>query len=730
MLILKMVGCLLFGALLTGMGLNPTSHAAEESHSPATVSASKAFPVRGFHLTLGRSVKECQAVMDQAAALGYNTFIMALSPHGTIRLEAVSPGKIRFSKGTADDLRTLVAYARKIGLEPVLELKIVGKQKMLMGELARQYPGLITTGKSEHEGVAVLNPGFRFPDGSDPYTAAVLPAMDEMISMFGDLPPRYFLLGTDEASVDGLTKVGRPLGWSAAEVLADGINRCVAHLEKKGITPIIWGDMLLSPKLVAPGHGVKGFDYDPRFSTGGSLHGEFFSTDGASTVTAMNYLKQRDKIIIVNWQYGPTSTGEYPAIDYFQTLGFKNVWGCTWYTEENVRQFSRYAAQRGCGGMIASTWHTWFSTKVKHLFAPTLSNSILYYRNPYFEPPAALPYQVGVAGSVPMTAARTVVTPPQAKEVNFSVEVPTGTTPKDGEVWLGDRKKVKLTSVALKFDPTTRCLRGTIPLSLPEKTLPYCLDLGYRYQCTESGYIRQELRRAALVIGKRQPISVGNARTDALLMADFSNLQGKDLAGGLLQIPGKCGGVLVMEGVTKAAIAVNGSLDCGQISSTFVYPEGDLWKYIDQQGMRLVVEFQLTGKTAGKEKVATVISFGRFDGGFRLNMFRESTLQLQLAKTADGTWPISTTIPDAIEKGKWITATITVSQFNGIVPRTATLQVNGAPAVTTVLPCEMDRPDSPLGFGVEFDDYSPGQTPWPSFPGKLRRVEIRTLSGK
>jgi hypothetical protein len=728
----RSAGRFLLSVLLTGVVLNLTSRAAGDQPAtgpaPVAAPAMKPFPVRAVHLQTHLARPEYQAVMDQAVALGYNVFIIGFGPRTGIHFEVAEPGKIRFTSGTADDVRALIAHARQIGLEPILEIKIIGKQRSILGELARRHPGLITEAPGQkREFHSVLNSGFRFPDGRDPYEAVVLPMLDEMIALYGDRPPRYLLLGVDEPAVSKLSEVGKPLGWSAAEVLADGINRCVEHLLARGITPIMWGDMFVSIKLAKPGHGVEGFDHDPRFSTGGALHAEFFSEDGTSVVTAMNHLRHRDRIIVAHWQYSPTSTGEYPAIDYFQKCGFKDVWGCTWYTEENIRQFSRYAARRGCGGMIASTWHTPINVSVKHLFAPTLYNSILYFRNPDFEPPASPPARLRPSGGEEWTTARTVVVAATAEAVEFAVDVPAGLTPRQARLWLREdgSDKVELVQAALEFDSSTRVLRGTLPLPRPAGKLPRALNLGYEYRVVEIGYLLQEFRKGALVVAERAPVPVGEARTDALLLADFRGLTGAELAGGVLRLPGAHGGILVVRGANGTNTTEGGALDCRQVESAFVYPEGSLWSRIDRDGMQMEVEFQLAENNADNARMCTVVSYGRFHGGFRLHLNPNGRLQLQFAETRDSVWPVTLMARTEVKPGQWVKATVTLSPRDGINPRTATLQMDDGPVATASLPCEPTAPEEPIGFGIEFERDDISKTPWPSFPGKLRRVKIR-----
>jgi len=73
--------------------------------------------------------------------------------------------------------------------------------------------------------------------------------------------------------------------------------------------------------------------------------------------TAVNRLRDRDKIIVADRRDRPSAIGEFPSVDFFRSIGFRDVWGCPWFDATNLRQFSRCAASRHCGGMLATAWN-------------------------------------------------------------------------------------------------------------------------------------------------------------------------------------------------------------------------------------------------------------------------------------------------------------------------------------------------------------------------------------
>lgn len=97
----------------------------------------------------------------------------------------------------------------------------------------------------------------------------------------------------------------------------------------------MWGDMLISPDEFQ-----NMFDPD--------LHG-----------TVGGYGKPlRDKlprdIVICDWHYFDDQS-DFPTLKVMQKEGFRVI-GSSWKKEKTTRNFSRYAAQHGAKGMMATTW--------------------------------------------------------------------------------------------------------------------------------------------------------------------------------------------------------------------------------------------------------------------------------------------------------------------------------------------------------------------------------------
>lgn len=703
--------------------------AASGAHGEDPISSDKAFPVRAFHVskvTKALSNQWYEELIGQLAARKYNMLILSLGGNGSSAYDIPELGEIRFLSGSREETECLIRKARAAGLEPVLEVKVIGKQQTFLGELAKRYPGLLAEGNVHGQ---VLNPAFRFPDGRDPYEAVILPLLDGMIALYGTEKPKYFLLGVDEMSPDLLEAAGRPLGWSAAQVFANGVNRCVEHLLSQGITPIIWGDMLLSVQLAQPIHGVSGFGCDARFAVGGAYHAEFLSSAKTSVLTAVNDIHHRDQIIVAHWEYDKARNGQYPAIDYFQHLGFKDVWGATWYDELVIREFSRYAAERHCGGMIATTWHTSIVPAVKYLYQPILVNSIVYFSDPEFTPPE-IPHQfrMGPVGALVeySDAVATKIIKQTTDPVFFEMKVREGEIPEDAQFWLTDKDGRELCRTILQYDGTVGMLRGEFLLPSLTGASSRSLDMGFRYRCSESGYLVQSFQRAGLVIANQIPTDAEKVPGDVLLWADFSKLPPDVLSSGLLNVAGRYGGVLLLE-TNRASHAAGEGLDIQTLDAAYMYPGSGFWSCLFKEGFRVSLEVMPEENASN----TAVLTFGNFGGGFRLMLDASGQLILQLARASDGLNPILLLAANGLKVGELNQIEFTVEPLDLQNGRKASLMVNGSNPKTVLLKTDLSDPgDAPLGFGTDFKRWSRSDKGLSLFPGKIRRIDIQTYHSR
>jgi len=680
------------------------------------------FPIRAFHVTrVNRELSNTwfYHLIDQLSERNYNMLIMGLGGEHATAYVIPEPGKIEFLVASREEMVDVIRRSRDAGIEPVLEVKIIGKQPPSLGALAKQYPGLLIEG-SGYMQWGVVNPAFRFPDGRDPYEAVILPMLDEMISLYGDQKPTYLLLGIDEFSPDQLAAAGKPLGWDASRVFAEGLNRCVDHLIRQGITPIIWGDMLLSSRLAESGHGVEGFKQDPRFTEAGPYHAEAPGRNtGMSVLTAVNGIQNRDRIVVAHWQYETPRNG-YPAVDYFQQLGFKEVWGATWYSETAIQEFARYAAARRCGGMVATSWHTSFNKSVKHLFRPILDNSSVYFANPDFAPPAE-PAEVRMGPDnalvdYPETISAKVIR--QTREpIRLEIPLPEGQIPQEAEFWLTDKRGAELVRMPLQYRVADRTLYGEFMLPERPDVLPHSLDMGYRYRCAGSGYLVQKFCRAGLIIAAKEPVAADPVASGVLLQADFSQFSTADFAGGVLAVSGRHGGILLLEN-NGAASSCDGWLDMETVDAAYMYPGAGFWKEVVREGMRVDLDVKLTGAVKGK--YAAVLNCGHYGGGFRLLLSHSNMLTLQCGPAA------RINISNALPLDQWSQIQFALTPPNAQGERTLTLKVNDQTGKTVLFSEPADPDDNPLGIGTGLKRWSRDKMEFDLFPGHIRQVIIST----
>jgi len=704
----------------------------------SATTAAEPFRVRGFHVPFrpsNVSLSQYQKLMEELAGRGYNAVFLSLGATGVSTFTIPEPGLVTTKGFTVADLQMLIRHARSRGLEPVLEIKMIGKQRPVLGELAKNLPGLLCQhhGRSPTHELQVINPNYRLPDGRNVFEAIVFPEIDYFLNLYGADKPEYLLLGIDEFSVDDLDACAKQSNMTAAELFADALNRITAHVLEKGSTPIIWGDMLLSHRLAQPGHGVKGFDHDPRMSHPQfAYHAEFQSKNGVSVLTAMNSLRRRGEIIVADWQYGPGDpNGEFPSVDYFQKMGFKDVWGTTWHNLTGIRNFSRYTARRGCGGMIASTWHMFLARDMKPLLPVILQNSIVYFKNPNFNPPPEnLPITITSERASLWTAATLpAFFPPSTRSLLVQARVPAGVLP-TAAVLRVQGAFGRLTSLTAPIEtplthlPQDSRLEGRVTLPAAVAPLPMMFDTCVEFTCADSGYLVQSRQRNSFGIGAQPPPLAGVAPPDALFYADFSGLTARDGQSRLLQVGGRFGGLLFIESPQNSKPPPSGALDCRWASAAYAYPPAAIWDTIYTDGLRLRVEFRISGAPSGQ--FPAILGCGTFHSGFRILLGPNRQIILNIARGKDGFSPLQIACPHKVPVGQWTTLEMILSPPDAQRQRIVSLQVGDAEPILTRLPIDIVKaPQCPLSLGVEFD--SAGRlagSKSKKFPGLIRKVEL------
>ncbi|MBT3290571.1 MAG: hypothetical protein HN380_24720, partial [Victivallales bacterium] len=114
--------------------------------SAAAVADRGAFAVRAYHQHVFPE-RQPMAVfhhrLKQVAQLKYNMVVFGMGHPGAAAITMHKDGSITPLGCSTEDMRELVAHAVELGLEPVFEMKFVGKQIPLIEELLEEHPGLV-----------------------------------------------------------------------------------------------------------------------------------------------------------------------------------------------------------------------------------------------------------------------------------------------------------------------------------------------------------------------------------------------------------------------------------------------------------------------------------------------------------------------------------------------------------------------------------------------------------
>ncbi|MGE5758101.1 MAG: hypothetical protein ACM3W8_04465 [Sideroxydans sp.] len=272
----------------------------------------KAPPVRAVHVVLNSlAVSDLVRLADMAERAGFNTMILDLGNKVAFRN---FPGQLSPNAWSPDELLSGISYIRGKGMEVIPGVPLLSHQWQF---LAGTHPELMFNSSDYDPGKAAVY-------------KLVFPYLDEVISA---IKPRAIHIGHDE--VESLP----------ADAYLHDVNVLRDYLKQRNIETWMWGDMLLSRD-----------EFPSMFP--GPLSGN-----------APGYGKAlRDKlpkdIVICDWHYRDTQT-DFPSLAAFKAGGFR-VLGATWKNSQTTRNFSRYAALHGAGGMIVTTWFDPNDPKVVH----------------------------------------------------------------------------------------------------------------------------------------------------------------------------------------------------------------------------------------------------------------------------------------------------------------------------------------------------------------------------
>ena len=189
--------------------------------------------VIGFHIdmNIAQFTREyLEKWLAQLALLGYDTVIWEVENNIKWRScpECVSPDA--FSK---DQFRQILALCRKLDLEPVPLLQTIGHAEYVL----------------KHDRYKPLAEDPSRIDQYCPRNPDLLPFLEKWIDEYLELfePIKYFHLGADEVWNLGACPKCRAFVEKASlsDLYIDHVNAVAAPLVRRGITPVIWADMVL-----------------------------------------------------------------------------------------------------------------------------------------------------------------------------------------------------------------------------------------------------------------------------------------------------------------------------------------------------------------------------------------------------------------------------------------------------------------------------------------------------
>ena len=249
---------------------------------------------------------------------------------------------------SAEQIRELIAEARKYGMEPYPVVEVFGHAEgLFLKHTQEDTKDLETTVVNGREifTFAELDKNGKFGNAicmSHPQTREVVKdVFDSVYELFDK--PHYFHIGMDEATPLGTCP--RCKDKELAQQFADYLTWCRDYLKEKGVENIVlWADELLDhqqwPRGTANSNlqGTRGF---------GEMKG-----GEANTVTHPAVDMIPKDLLLVYWHY---SGNEMRPVRFLQEKGF-NVWGASWNNAKDAYKICRSLAEQGASGVINTTW--------------------------------------------------------------------------------------------------------------------------------------------------------------------------------------------------------------------------------------------------------------------------------------------------------------------------------------------------------------------------------------
>ena len=190
-------------------------------------------------------VKDVKFFIDQMARYKFNVLQLHLTDDQGWRVEIKSQPKLASKQHyTQEELRDIVAYARKRGVEVIPEVDVPGHTVAILAA----YPHLACTHKQEAEKKVGETVNLMLCASQEEVYDVMADVVREIAQIF-DSP--YFHLGGDEAAVpenwakcDACKQLMEKLGYTKpTQLMIPFFNRVLDEVRKNGKKPILWCEL-------------------------------------------------------------------------------------------------------------------------------------------------------------------------------------------------------------------------------------------------------------------------------------------------------------------------------------------------------------------------------------------------------------------------------------------------------------------------------------------------------
>lgn len=296
------------------------------------------------------------------SSMKFNMVILEMS--GSVKLDS-HPEACWSDAFSKDDVRDLVRDISSLGLEVVPELNSFGHTSEWLGtEPGEREKYRLAEVVESSETLDTLCPS------SERTYKMLFDIYDELIPIFGK--PRYFHIGMDEAERRRFGHDGRCDGKDPAVLFASHLNRVSEYFKERGITVMMWGDLLLDPD-------------------------KFPGIDNCNGGAPTHFARAVDMLdtypIVMDWHYD--TLDPYPSAKFLKDKGFEVI-PTPWLKPANIYAHAQSARRLGARGICATMWNFFDKgykpeSEIEIVSAPILVGA--YAWNLATPPPSELPWK-------------------------------------------------------------------------------------------------------------------------------------------------------------------------------------------------------------------------------------------------------------------------------------------------------------------------------------------------